>query len=143
MKAVAIFVAAIAVAVAATLYIRWPVAHIPTYDAHLRRLAETPEQGYCAGMVFWATQGAGSGWQAADCRKKIEKNVKKFPHYVSLRGAQVFFCKGIIKSGFPGNIAGCVQILDSYTYWPTYSGGLSADWSRTRPYPKKSGPSIG
>ena len=33
MKALAIFIAAIAVAVAATVYIQWPVGHIPTYDA--------------------------------------------------------------------------------------------------------------
>jgi len=143
MKAVAIFIAAIAVAVAATLYIQWPVGHIPTYDAKLVRLAETPEQGFCAGIVFWATVGEGSKWQAKDCRAKLDKFPKKYPHYVSLRIAQTFFCRGITKAGFTGGVANCVSILDSYTYWPTYNGGLTANWSQKRPYPKKSGPSIG
>lgn len=143
MKAVAIFIAAAALAVAATVYIQWPVGHIPTYDAKLVRLAETPEQGYCAGLVFWKNQGAPSAWQAAECRKALDKYPKKYQHYVSLSIAQKFFCKAIVKSGYDGGVSGCIDILDSYAYWPTYNGGLTADWSQTRPYPKKSGPAIG
>ena len=68
MKTLIITLAAIAVAAAATVYITWPVGHIPQYDAKLVRLVETPAEGYCSGVVFWNTQGGGSSWQTAECR---------------------------------------------------------------------------
>ena len=142
MKKWIITFAAVAIFAAGIVYVKWPVGHIPTYDAHLVRLAETPLQGYCAGIVFWSTQGQGSGWQAADCRKHFAHN-KKFKHYVSLSIAQKYFCKGIIKMGYDGGVGSCIGVLDSYSYGPTYTGGLTADWNQARPYPKKSGPSLG
>jgi len=142
MKRAFITLAAVVLLGAAAVYIRWPVAHIPTYDAKLVRLAETPEQGYCAGLVFWKTAGEGSGWQAAKCRAHFAHS-KKYPSYVSLRIAQTYFCKGVQEMGFNGTLTDCRNILDSNGLWPTYSGGLSADWSQAHPYPKPQGPSIG
>lgn len=143
MKKTIITLAAVALIVTAAVYIRWPVGHIPTYDAKLVRLAETPAQGYCAGIVYWKDSGAGSAWQVRDCLKAIAAQPKKYPTYISLSITQKYFCKGIQASGYNGTVADCVSILDSYVYWPTYNGTLSANWSQTRPYPKTTGPSIG
>ena len=141
MKKYILTLAAAAALAGAYAYIAWPIGHIPYYDAHLTRLAETPLQGYCAGLTFWQTSGMGSDWQARDCRAKYSHPTKHKKalrdDYVSLRIAAQQFCHGIIDAGWVGGVPSCMSILTGNQYWPTYNGGLTWAWSEARPYPLK------
>lgn len=105
--------------------------HIPMYDANLVRLAETERQGYCAGVVFWKTQGSGSPDQARACREEHPEESGR----VNLLAAETGFCRAIVESGWEGYVGSCLVILSENQYWPTYDGGITAEWNRARPYP--------
>ena len=105
--------------------------HIPPYDANLVRIVETERQGYCAGLVGWKTEFAGSKDQAAACRTEHRELSGRVNMATSVRG----FCQAILDQGWNGYMDSCLSILTENQYWPTYDGALTNQWNRARPYP--------
>lgn len=123
----------IVVVLSSIVYLARPVGHIPPYDANLVRLAETPLEAYCAGDIFWKTQGVGDRDMAEDCRRQRASSLSDVPDLSKVERA---FCQAIVDNGWDHSVDDCLSIIRQYTYWPTYDGGLSNDWNRARPYPR-------
>ena len=136
MKRKMMFIFGMIVIVISLIYVARPAGHTPPYDANLVRLAETPRQGYCSGVAFWASEGVGNSSTAARCRKGSTRSDK--PDMVRV---QVSFCKAVTDAGYDGGVQQCLQILSSEQLWPTYDGALTNQWNRARPYPSPGLPS--
>ena len=130
-KRIAGNVAGIVVVLLVIGYAARPSPHVPPYDANLVQLAETERQGYCAGVTYWGTEGAGSAERAKACRVKHREQSGEVNMAATERG----FCQGIIDSGWTdGYVTDCVGILRSNQLWPTLDGSLTDQWNRARPY---------
>ena len=111
-------------------YLLHDVGHIPVYDAHLVRLAESPLEGYCAGTTFWTSQGQGDAESAARCRTTAD-----YPAEKDLSKVVTWFCVGISTAGWQGTAQDCENIMYGQKMWPTYDGSISKSWSKSAPYP--------
>lgn len=120
-------------------YVARPVGHVALYDANLVRLAETGLEGYCAGIVFWSSQGTGDAAAAADCRATTTGKSTK----VDVSTVERPFCRAIVESGWEGDVATCLDIMAGAKYWPTYDGSITDQWNRARPYPRSELQGIG
>ena len=120
------------VSVLAVAYVARPVQHIPPYDANLVRLAESEVEGYCSGITFWKTQGAGNGSEASACRKQHPG----MSRVSDLPAVPPMFCRAIVESGWDGDVPTCLSIMVNNQLWPTYDGSISQAWNRARPYPE-------
>jgi hypothetical protein len=111
-------------------YLIRDVGHIPLFDAQLHRLAETPAEGYCAGVAFWNNRGQPDPGRAQECRVDSDLSTT-----LDLKQVQPLFCKAVTDNGYAGGITECIGILTGQKLWPTYDGGLTSEWSKTAPYP--------
>lgn len=117
-------------------YLIHDVGHVPIFDAGLQRLAESGVEGYCAGQVFWQTRGYGDAELAEDCREERAPDAPKRgegPAESSIFDVQPAFCRAVEDAGYAG--PPCLDILEGSKLWPTYTGGLTDNWSDTAPYP--------
>lgn len=112
-------------------YVTRSVGHIPLFSANLERLAETPTEGYCAGVGFW--QARGRQPQAAELAAVCREEHPATP--IDLQRVQKRFCEAIVESGYEQGVGSCLAIVTGNRYWPTYDGGLTSAWSRNYPYP--------
>ncbi len=124
-------VTGILVLLAAATWLFWPQGPERLYDADLRPLAMSYEEGYCSGVTYWQTNGKGSARAAKNCRAEHEKNDSR-----DLTRVVVAFCTGAIEQGFSGQkYKGCVDPITAQGLWPTLDGQLSGAFNQRYPYP--------
>lgn len=102
----------------------------PLLDANRAQLAETANQGRCAGQTFWRTQGYGDANEFANC---VDQKGGAGERDLSQVVPQ--FCWGLIDAGWPGLLNDCMDILYARRWWPTLTGELTDQWNRSFPYP--------
>jgi hypothetical protein len=112
------------------IYVIRDVGHVPLFDANIQRLAETVQEGYCAGVTFWTHGGEPNPTTAQECRDTSQR-----PTDYNLAGVQDAFCYGVVDTGYGGGQELCLTILQNNRYWPTYDGGLTNAWNKAYPYP--------
>lgn len=106
--------------------------HVPLFDSNLARLAESELEGFCSGLVYWDSEGAGSESLAKDCRATYTDMSAVY----DLTTVQWAFCVGVVAAGFNGDpTTDCLQFLQQERYWPTYDGALTNAWAKGYRYP--------
>ena len=122
---------ALLIIVAGAVYVVVPPPYPGIFDADLNRLAETSEQGRCAGETFWATKGGGDPAAAKQCAKDRDD-----PTDIDHEAVILAFCLGVKSAGWSGNVkAECVDFLEGQEMWPTIDGRLSRAFDENYPYP--------
>ena len=102
------------------------------YDMDLTPLAMTHQEGYCAGVAYWAGNGRRDDPKMAkECRSEGDLDTER-----DLSLVVFWFCRGIKDSGFNGNPrSGCEEPIDAARMWPTLDGALTIAFSDRYPYP--------
>jgi hypothetical protein len=119
----------LAVAVAYGAWVLTGPGPIPLTDANRQPLAETAEQGRCAGEVFWSSGGAGGAEAMAECLADETEPEVDWP------AVQPGFCKGIMSQGADITAEECMGIMEQRRFWPTLGGTITDQWNRAFPYP--------
>jgi hypothetical protein len=102
---------------------------VPLLDANRQVLAESPREGYCAGVVFIQTRGYGSAEQMALCLDEDQHNGEKNWDMV-----QSAFCDAVlITASMPKS--DCMTIVGQQRFWPTMMGTITNAWNKSFPYP--------
>jgi len=122
---------ALLIIVAGAFYVVVPPPYPGIFDADLNRLAETYEQGWCAGEANWPTDGGGDAAIVKQCAK--DRNDSTDIDHAAVIPA---FCRGAANVGYTGDVkTQCADYLEANEMWPTIDGRLSRAFDENYPYP--------
>ncbi len=107
-----------------------PVSRIPLLDANRQVLAESEREGYCAGVTYAETSGAGDRATARACRSENPRS-----NEINLAVTQRAFCQGLVWGGFSITLQACISVVPSNRLWPTMDGSITNAWNGRFPYP--------
>ncbi len=117
--------------IAGAFYVIVPPPYPGIFDADLNRLAETYEQGWCAGETFWKTKGGGDPGAAKQCAETLDASTE-----INHEAVVPAFCRGVSNAGWQGNVKlDCIDFIEDAEMWPTIDGRLSRAFDENYPYP--------
>lgn len=101
----------------------------PLTDANRQILATSYAEGYCAGQVYWDSQGKGD-----DALMKTCVDDSSFSNDHDIRAVTYAFCFGLRTKVTIGQ-SECESIMKAKQFWPLASGALTSSWNKKFPYP--------
>lgn len=113
------------------LYVTIPPPYPGIFDADLNRLAESYEDAWCSGFVFWTVRSGGDAKLVKKCQEE-----NNFSTEIDHDIVQIAFCVGVKAGGWDGNVyTDCMPYLTNARLWPTMKGTLSRAFNDNYPYP--------
>jgi hypothetical protein len=120
--------------IAGALYVTIPPPYPGIFDANLNRLAESYEDGWCAGNLFWSANRNNVKNLKSEMKKCAKDNT--FSHSIDHQKVIPGFCHGAMAAGFPGNYTTeCFNVFTSRRMWATMGARITSAFNEQYPWP--------